>query len=216
MTPVGGTGDAAWCSRIRQHNVGLTLNEWLQKHQKHNNNSIIKQDILHNIYHFNIVSHIFEVDKSICCSPPYLWYKNSPGLDRIRGVQNNGFYGGTYVPRPHFPSHGQNIPGLTPTHGPFLPTSIDLLSPVDEDNNSINTNFIQSPLNNNDDPTPTLIYPSPFCNVGCQTNSPRSTPITVYKEAKKLTLPSFDPAKMSWTSFAMKLHASLIECEMSY
>jgi hypothetical protein len=107
---VGGTGDAAWYGRTRRNNVGLTLNEWLQKHQKHNNNSIIKQDILHNIYHFNIVSHVFEVDESICCSQfspkwlqqlmtivlyprPYLRYKNTPGLDHIRGVQNTSFYG---------------------------------------------------------------------------------------------------------------------------
>ena len=104
---VGGTGDAAWYGR---NNVGLTLNEWLQKHQNHNNYSIIKQDILHNIYQFNIVSHVFEVDESICCSQfspkwlqqlmtivlyprPYLRYKNTPGLDHIRGVQNTSFYG---------------------------------------------------------------------------------------------------------------------------
>ncbi len=44
----GAAGDGAWYGR---NNVGLILNKWLQKHQKHNNNSIIKQDILHNIYH---------------------------------------------------------------------------------------------------------------------------------------------------------------------
>jgi hypothetical protein len=104
-----GAGDGAWYGR---NNVGLTLNEWLQKHQNHNNYSIIKQDILHNIYHFNIVSHVFEVDESICCSQfspkwlqqlmtivlyprPYLRYKNTPGLDHIRGVQNTSFYGST-------------------------------------------------------------------------------------------------------------------------
>jgi ABC-type bacteriocin/lantibiotic exporter with double-glycine peptidase domain len=43
--------------------TGLILNEWLEKHQKHNYNSIINQDILHNIYHYNIVSHVFEVDE---------------------------------------------------------------------------------------------------------------------------------------------------------
>jgi hypothetical protein len=51
-----------------QNNVGLILNEWLEKHQKHNNNSKINQDILHNIYHYNIISHVLEDEESIGCS----------------------------------------------------------------------------------------------------------------------------------------------------
>jgi hypothetical protein len=31
-----------------------------------------------------------------------------------------------------------------------------------------------------------------------------------------LAIPSFDPSKMTWNTFAMKLHATLIECDMAY
>ncbi len=31
-----------------------------------------------------------------------------------------------------------------------------------------------------------------------------------------MAIPSFDPSKMSWNTFAMKLHATLIECDMAY
>jgi hypothetical protein len=53
-------------------------------------------------------------------------------------------------------------------------------------------------------------------DVGCQVSSSHITPVTVIKEAKKLTLPYFDPTEMTWTSFALKLHASLIECDLAY
>jgi hypothetical protein len=36
-----------------------------------------------------------------------------------------------------------------------------------------------------------------------------------YQTVKKLTFPSFDLSKMSRNNFALKLHAALIECEMS-
>jgi hypothetical protein len=58
--------------------------------------------------------------------------------------------------------------------------------------------------------------PSPFQDVGCQVPSSTFSPVTVIKEVKKLSLPHFDPVKTNWTSFAMKLHASLIECDMAY
>jgi hypothetical protein len=38
----------------------------------------------------------------------------------------------------------------------------------------------------------------------------------VIKEAKKLSIPYYDPAKLSWSSFALKLHAALIECDLAY
>jgi hypothetical protein len=55
-------GDAAWYD---QDNVGIKLNEWLQKH--HNNRNLT-QDFIQNIYEYNIVSHVFKDDESICCS----------------------------------------------------------------------------------------------------------------------------------------------------
>ncbi len=33
---------------------------------------------------------------------------------------------------------------------------------------------------------------------------------------KKLSLPVFDPTKMSWQNFSMKLHAALIDRDMDY
>jgi len=38
----------------------------------------------------------------------------------------------------------------------------------------------------------------------------------VIKEAKKLSIPYYDPSKLSWSSFALKLHAALIECNLAY
>ncbi len=53
-------------------------------------------------------------------------------------------------------------------------------------------------------------------DVGCQVSQTIPPPVTVIKEARKLSLPHYDPSKMTWTSFAMKLHASLIECDLAY
>jgi hypothetical protein len=36
------------------------------------------------------------------------------------------------------------------------------------------------------------------------------------REQKKLSLPTFDPQKMSWQNFSMKLHAALINRDMEY
>lgn len=69
----------------------------------------------------------------------------------------------------------------------------------------INTNGVLPPL-------------CPFSStsdVGCPTPPLTTSPIII-QEAKKLTIPHLDPEKMSWSSFAMKLHASLIECDMAY
>ncbi len=110
---------------------------------------------------------------------------------------------------------------------PCLPISVDLLSPLDNDTTSLNNNFLHSPTTTIDEHSPVHPIPSPTVDcrsvphplvqdVGCQVSLSAPTPVTVYKEAKKLSLPVFDPAKMSWNSFAMKLHASLIKCDMAY
>ncbi len=39
-------------------------------------------------------------------------------------------------------------------------------------------------------------------------------PITLVKD-KKISLPYFDPTKITLTSFTMKLHVSLIECDLA-
>jgi hypothetical protein len=121
-------------------------------------------------------------------------------------------YTGTHVPlSPPVQPQGQNVLGADSTQVPFFPSLIDLLPPLGDDNASMNNHFIPSSINNNPEhrsvPHPTVH------NVGCQVSPLPLAPVTVYKEAKKLSLPSFDPTKMSWTSFAMKLHASLIECD---
>lgn len=43
-----------------------------------------------------------------------------------------------------------------------------------------------------------------------------TSPITVTNEAKKLSLPFFDPTKNSWNTFSMKIRADLIVCDMEY
>jgi hypothetical protein len=76
-------------------------------------------------------------------------------------------------------------------------------------------NFDDDGPSTNDD-TPATSFHRPSTNeVGCQF-IPSSTSPVVIKKAKKLTIPQFDPTKMTWSSFAMKLHASLIECDMAY
>jgi hypothetical protein len=49
-------------------------------------------------------------------------------------------------------------------------------------------------------------------HVGCQTTM--DPPSLEVKEQKKLSLPTFDPHKMSWQNFSMKLHAALIDRNM--
>jgi hypothetical protein len=49
-------------------------------------------------------------------------------------------------------------------------------------------------------------------HVGCQTTI--DPPSLEVKEQKKLSLPTFDPHKMSWQNFSMKLHAALIDRNM--
>jgi hypothetical protein len=69
---------------------------------------------------------------------------------------------------------------------------------------------------NFDENSPTGYHPViPTQEVGCQLSTPSISPVVI-KEAKKLSIPHYDPAKMSWSSFAMKLHASLIECDLGY
>jgi hypothetical protein len=120
------------------------------------------------------------------------------------------------------------MPTVGSPHSQFIPISVDLLSPSDEDIASTTNNFTPSSpeVVNEFDHAPYIPTFDAGCNsvsyhpqvqeAGCQVSLLLSPPVTVYKEGKKLTLPTFDPAKMSWTSFAMKLHASLIECDMAY
>ena len=50
--------------------------------------------------------------------------------------------------------------------------------------------------------------------VDCQTKF--DPPSLQVKEQKKLALPNFDPSKMSWQNFSMKMHAALIKKNMDY
>jgi len=51
-------------------------------------------------------------------------------------------------------------------------------------------------------------------HVGCQTSI--DPPSLEVKEQKKLLLPTFDPQKMTWLNFSMKLHTALIDRNMEY
>jgi hypothetical protein len=100
---------------------------------------------------------------------------------------------------PHFPTNfdnGNNF-GYTPGDG-FSTTS--QIPPEEEDHHT--------------ETMPDSIHVQ---HVGCQASSSEyQSNIIVTKEAKKLSLPPFDPSKLSWSSYAMKLHAALIECDLSY
>jgi len=54
----------------------------------------------------------------------------------------------------------------------------------------------------------------PNLHVGCQKNF--DPPSLEVKEQKKISLPAFNPQKMSWQNFSMKLHAALIDRNMEY
>jgi hypothetical protein len=45
-----------------------------------------------------------------------------------------------------------------------------------------------------------------FQNAGCQVSSSPPNSVTVFKGAKKLSLPYYDPSKITWTYFTLKLH----------
>jgi len=71
-------------------------------------------------------------------------------------------------------------------------------------------------MNFEDYPPLPFVQNLPTRDVGCQPLPTSPTSPVVIKEAKKLTIPQFDPTKILWSSFAMKLHASLIECNLGY
>jgi hypothetical protein len=89
--------------------------------------------------------------------------------------------------------HG--VPNDNFNPGPFPLTSVDLLSPSDDDATSLNNNFIHSPtpIINEHSPVHHSPLPNVNCNsahhplvqdVGCQVSSSTPAPVTVYKEAK--------------------------------
>jgi hypothetical protein len=104
----------------------------------------------------------------------------------------------------------------TPLSSVVTTTSVHNLDhPLDDDSISNNNNISQDYPNNNNSTHGTYV-PSSH-DVGCQfTSHTLVPPVTMVKEVKKLTLPTFDPTKMSRQSFAMKMHASLIECDLAY
>jgi hypothetical protein len=69
------------------------------------------------------------------------------------------------------------------------------------------------PFSSGSDTPPTSNLHHAF-HVGCQTTL--DPPSLEVKEQKKLSLPTFDPHKMSWQNFSMKLHAALIDRDMEY
>jgi hypothetical protein len=149
----------------------------------------------------------FPVSSETQTSPAYVQYQST-------SIQ------GSSTPSPHAPnsflspSDGRNVQGVTSPQNLCTPRPVDLLCTSNDDCHSINNNCLPSPSQHINEQIPTC-HPC-MQDVGCQVTSLTLTPVTVYKEAKKLSLSTFDPVKMSWTSFAMKLHASLIECDTGY
>jgi len=78
----------------------------------------------------------------------------------------------------------------------------------------LNLDFDTAPLPNTQ-VQPPFVQPPAIRDIGCQSTQESSQPVVI-KEAKKLSLPHFAPSKLSWSSFAMKLHAALIECDLAY
>jgi hypothetical protein len=87
---------------------------------------------------------------------------------------------------------------------------------ISDDNSSIHPSVHRQYHHNLDNENTHAHHQGQFQDAGCQVSSSQLNPVTLVKEAKKLSLPYFDPTKMTWTSFAMKLHASLIECDLAY
>jgi hypothetical protein len=108
-------------------------------------------------------------------------------------------------PPPQYSSSPTNCPNFNDTSTFIPPSSVN---PVGPSSPILDMNF--------DDHVPPSFHPSfPAREVGCQLHTNSTSPVMI-KEAKKLTIPQFDPAKLSWSSFALKLHASLIECDLGY
>lgn len=82
----------------------------------------------------------------------------------------------------------------------------------------LSDNLHTNPDNNNDDdPNSSHVHHCPVVHdIGCHiTSMPLLPTPTLIKEVKKLLIPHFNLSKMTWNSFAMKLHASLIECDLT-
>jgi hypothetical protein len=62
--------------------------------------------------------------------------------------------------------------------------------------------------------TPPILNTHRAFHAGCQTDL--DPPSLEVKEQKKLILPTFDPQKMTWQNFSMKMHAALINQNMEY
>jgi hypothetical protein len=109
-------------------------------------------------------------------------------------------------PSPLNPSHlpSNETPGFVPI--PSVPTTSPS-SPI------LNMNFDE--VNNRDNPSLPFNSTVLARDFGCQLSS-NNTSLVVIREAKKLSIPHFDLNKLSWFSFAMKLHAFLIECDLGY
>jgi hypothetical protein len=109
-------------------------------------------------------------------------------------------------PPPLNPSHlpSNETPGFVPI--PSVPTTSPS-SPI------LNMNFDE--VNNRDNPSLPFNSTVLARDFGCQLSS-NNTSLVVIREAKKLSIPHFDLNKLSWFSFAMKLHAFLIECDLGY
>jgi hypothetical protein len=90
---------------------------------------------------------------------------------------------------------------------------VDLLSSLHDDPTTPHNNNSPCSDNNSDEQSH---HTTSAHNVGCQSSSLLQNPVTVIKEVKKISLPYFDPSKMTWSAFAMKLHASLIKCDLAY
>ncbi len=95
------------------------------------------------------------------------------------------------------------------------PEQTSLLSPhpISFSSPILNMNF--DDINNNKNHLSSFLHPTLVCDAGCQPSYTTTSPVII-KEVKKLTISHFDPKKRSWSLLGMKLHASLIECNLAY
>jgi hypothetical protein len=136
----------------------------------------------------------YNVHQYACMSPP------TPPVSHDIAFGDNGEF--TSTPFSPYPNQCPNISDTPSFIPPLSVNHVGPSSPI------LGMNF--------EDHIPLSSNPGiPVREVGCQLTAPPTSPVMI-KEAQKLTIPQVDPAKLSWSSFAMKLHASLIECDIGY
>jgi len=173
--------------------------------------------------------------------PSPVYHNGNPGYYYVPFQFPNGVASQTYgtihnvqshptppydIPMPAMPTPSNNIflfdngEELLPSHQLLnssnnSPEQASLLSPrpISFSSPILNMNF--DDINNNKNHLSSFLHPTLVRDAGCQPSYNTTSPVII-KEVKKLTISHFNPKKRSWSLFGMKLHASLIECNLAY